>query len=142
MKQFVLSLTLLASLGAFAQGGKTASITGSAAVAVAAPAIATAAKFTQEVVDFGTIKQGTPVTADFVFKNVTKSPLVVASASGSCGCTVGTKPEKPVMPGKTDKISATFNAASAGAFEKTVTVMFAGVTTPKVLTIKGTVVAN
>jgi hypothetical protein len=138
MKQFVLSLAIFACLSANAQLAPTA--VNNNLVKAAAPAAAV--KFTTEVIDMGKIPQNKPVTVDFAFKNVSKTPLVVESASGSCGCTVPTKPEKPIMPKGSDKISATYNAAAMGAFTKTITVKFAGITEPKTLTIKGEVVAN
>jgi len=48
----------------------------------------------------GKIKQGVPVTYDFAFKNVSKQPVVIESATASCGCTTPVKPEKPFPAGK------------------------------------------
>jgi hypothetical protein len=143
MKKIVLSLSILfaTSLAINAQAVDLHAGHDHANTKVAAPAVVTAAKFEKTVIDMGKIPQNKPVTVDFKYKNITKSPLVCESATGSCGCTVPAKPEKPTMPGKSDMISATYNAASMGAFTKTVTVKFAGVDTPVVLEIKGEVVA-
>ncbi|MDF7817590.1 DUF1573 domain-containing protein [Runella sp. MFBS21] len=72
--------------------------------------------------DFGKIKQGKPVTAEFKFTNKGAHPLIINKAYGSCGCTGVEYPKEPIMPGASGNIKATFNAASVGAFNKTVTV--------------------
>jgi len=72
--------------------------------------------------DFGRITQGKPVTAEFKFTNRGELPLVIKHAQGSCGCTGVDYPKAAVLPGQSGVIKATFNAASAGSFNKTVTV--------------------
>jgi hypothetical protein len=72
--------------------------------------------------DFGKVKQGTPVTHEFKFTNTGKVPLVITNVQASCGCTTPAWTKEPVMPGGEGFIKATYNAASAGAFNKTVTV--------------------
>ncbi len=72
--------------------------------------------------DFGKIKQGTPVTHEFKFTNSGKVPLVITNVQASCGCTTPDWTKEPVMPGGQGFIKATYNAASPGAFSKTVTV--------------------
>jgi Protein of unknown function (DUF1573) len=72
--------------------------------------------------DFGRIVQGKPVTATFAFTNRGELPLLIANAKGSCGCTGVTFPKQAILPGQSGVVQATFNAAAAGAFNKTVTV--------------------
>lgn len=72
--------------------------------------------------DFGKVKQGTPVTHEFKFTNTGKVPLVITNVQASCGCTTPAWTKEPVMPGGQGFIKATYNAASPGAFNKTVTV--------------------
>jgi hypothetical protein len=96
-------------------------------------------KFNELKYDFGKIKQGVPTTFDFEFKNVTDKPLVIENASASCGCTTPKWPQAPVLGGKKEKINVGYNAASAGAFSKTITVKIAGVAAPVTLTITGDV---
>jgi hypothetical protein len=89
--------------------------------------------------DFGKVKQGTPVTHEFKFTNTGKVPLVITNVQASCGCTTPAWTKEPVMPGGQGFIKATYNAASAGAFNKTVTVT-ANIETGFIqLTIKGEV---
>ena len=96
-------------------------------------------KFSEVKHDFGKIKQSVPVTYDFAFQNVGNTPAVIESATASCGCTTPTWPKTPVMKSKTDKVSAGFNAASPGPFEKTITVKVAGYDLPLELKITGEV---
>lgn len=96
-------------------------------------------KFKDKTHNFGKIKQGTPVTYDFPFINVSGKPLVVESAVASCGCTTPTWPQAPVAKDKADKITAGFNAANPGPFTKTITVKLSGLDTPVQLTITGEV---
>ena len=98
-----------------------------------------AIKFKELSYDFGKIKQGSPVSHDFVFTNVSNSPVIIESAMPSCGCTTPIKPEGAVRSGKDDKITAGFNAASAGPFNKTITIKVAGIDLPLTLKITGEV---
>lgn len=99
-------------------------------------------KFKEVVHDFGKIKQGVPVTYDFVFSNVSNKPVVIESAVASCGCTTPVKPEAPIAKGKQDKITAGFNAQTIGAFNKPITVKIAGVDTPIEIKITGEVLSE
>ena len=96
-------------------------------------------KFKEMSYNFGKIKQGTPVTHEFVFQNVSSKPVIIESATASCGCTTPVKPEPPIAQGKSDKIVAGFNAAAAGAFTKSIYVKVAGSGTPIELKITGEV---
>ena len=72
--------------------------------------------------DFGKIKQGTPVTHEFKFTNKGKAPLIITNVQASCGCTSPGWTREAVPPGGEGYVKATFNAANAGVFNKTVTV--------------------
>lgn len=128
MKKIMLALTaVLISATIFAQ---------QAAVKAADPI-----KFKEITYNFGKIKQGTPVTHEFEFSNVSNKPVIIESATASCGCTTPVKPEPPIAQGKSDKIVAGFNAAAAGPFNKTIYVKVAGATTPIELKITGEVLS-
>ena len=60
---------------------------------------------------FGTITEGEKVEFSYRFKNTGTNPLVVFSASATCGCTIPEKPEKPVLPGETSYIKVVFNSS-------------------------------
>jgi hypothetical protein len=93
-----------------------------------------------ETVDVGEIPQGTPKAIVYEFKNTGKTAVVITNVQGSCGCTATDYTKEPILPGKTAKVTATYNAANKGAFTKTVTVTTSAETTPKILTLKGTVI--
>src|SRR5579872_6090893 len=78
-------------------------------------------KFKEMTYDFGKIKQSVPVTHDFAFVNVSDAPVIIESATPSCGCTTPVKPEGAIPKGKENKITAGFNAAAAGPFNKSIT---------------------
>src|SRR5579871_537854 len=96
-------------------------------------------KFKELTWDFGKIKQGAPVTHNFAFENISDAPVVIESAVPSCGCTTPIKPEAPIAKGQNDKITAGFNAAAQGPFNKTITVKVAGIDLPVQLKITGEV---
>jgi len=115
----------------------------STAALAQAPAVKKAdevVKFKEVKFNFGKIQQGKPVTHDFGFVNAGETPLIIETATASCGCTTPTWPQKPVAKGATDKVTAGFNAANAGAFEKTVFVKVKGYDAPLELKIAGEVV--
>jgi len=93
-----------------------------------------------ESIDVGQIPQGTPKAIVYEFKNTGKTAVVITNVKGSCGCTATDYTKEPILPGKSAKVTATYNAANKGAFTKTVTVTTSGETTPKILTLKGTVI--
>ena len=81
-------------------------------------------KFDEEVHDFGRITQGEKVSFSFKFKNTGKSNLIIASAAGSCGCTVPEYSKEPVLPGQESKIDVVFSSeGKSGMQEKTITVV-------------------
>jgi hypothetical protein len=96
-------------------------------------------KMNTETHDFGKIKQSVPVTYVFEIKNISDKPLVVASATASCGCTVPEKPEQPIEPGKTGSLKVQFNAPAVGPINKDVYITLAGIDGPKVVHITGEV---
>lgn len=99
------------------------------------------AVFEKDVVDYGTIEFDSDGTREFKFKNTGKEPLIIYSATGSCGCTVPTHPKEPIKPGETASIKVHYDTKRVGSFEKTVTVASNGKTPSKTLKIKGTVKA-
>ncbi|MDW8852277.1 DUF1573 domain-containing protein [Flavobacterium sp. MMLR14_040] len=93
-----------------------------------------------ETVDVGEIPQGTPKAIVYEFKNTGKTAVIITNVKGSCGCTATDYTKEPILPGKSAKVTATYNAANKGAFTKTVTVTTSAEETPKTLTLKGTVI--
>lgn len=75
-----------------------------------------------KIVDMGEIPQGIPATAIFEFTNTGEKPVLITNVKPSCGCTNPQYPKEPIQPGKTAQISAVYNAAAMGSFNKSVTV--------------------
>ncbi len=89
--------------------------------------------------DFENIPQGEPVTHEFEFTNTGSGPLILTDVQASCGCTTPEWPQAPIMPGAKGVIKATYNAAAAGAFDKTITV-YSNASVPElVLKLRGVV---
>ena len=128
MKKMFLFLSLtLFSVALFAQE------------ATPAPKPGDLVKFKEVSYNFGKIKQSVPVTHEFAFTNASDKPIVIETAQASCGCTTPVWPQAPIAKGKTDKITAGFNAGAVGPFTKTISVKVAGVDGYVVLTITGEV---
>ena len=80
-------------------------------------------KFEQDTFDFGTLAEGDSVQHSFKFTNVGKSALQITDVQVQCGCTVASKPERPVGVGQSDEIIVRFNSkGKAGINKKYVTV--------------------
>ncbi len=132
---FILFSALLYTTGLTAQVKKASEQTQTTVTPTNAPEIT----FTKDVHDFGTINKGDNGTYEFTFKNTGKQPLIISNAQGSCGCTVPQWPKEPIAPGASSKIKVTYDTKRVGAFTKTVTISSNGVTSSKVITIKGVV---
>jgi len=103
--------------------------------------IADVAKFDNETIDFGKIKQSVPAKGTFTVTNIGAAPLIIEQANPTCGCTISDYTKAPIASGKTGVINATFNAANIGHFEKHLTVKFAGVDEMKSITFTGEVLS-
>ncbi len=135
MKKALVTLSILfVSVAMFAQATQTAT-------PVSQKKAEDFVKFKEVTYNFGKIKQGTPVTHEFPFTNVSEQPVVIEFASASCGCTTPTWPQTAIGKSRNDKVTAGFNAAAPGPFNKTITVKLAGVEVPTQLTITGEVLS-
>lgn len=99
-------------------------------------------EFENEVIDYGEIAQNADGNRVFKFKNIGKAPIIITQVKGSCGCTVPTKPEKPIMPGETGEIKVKYATNRIGPFAKTVTITSNAFENKKVLRIKGRVLES
>lgn len=74
--------------------------------------------------DFGRVIQGEVITYAFRLENTGRKPLVIASVSSSCGCTVADYPAGALEPGSEGFIKVTFDSNNRRGFQsKTVTVL-------------------
>lgn len=79
--------------------------------------------FNEESHDFGTINEGDVVEHVFAFTNTGDAPLIISSATGSCGCTVPEWPKEPIGVGEKGEIKVKFNSRKKpGIQNKTVTI--------------------
>lgn len=154
MKKTFLAVAFItfATAGAFAQGKKLQPVqqkavaTEKAAISAAPQQAATAApnaptttiKFKTETHEFGTLQEGDPAEAEFVFTNTGNKPLIIQNVQPGCGCTTPYWSKDPVAPGKTGVIKAAYGTKGrVGPFNKNITVTSTAGT--NVIYIKGTV---
>lgn len=145
MKKIILSLACVAILASCSnQEPKQATTTESETVATASetsPADAPVFKFVKESFDFGQITMGEKVSYDFEFTNIGKSPLIITSATATCGCTVPEFPKEPVAPGAEGVVRVVFDSAGKlGMQNKVVTITANTVPETTELNILGNVV--
>ena len=94
--------------------------------------------FVKDAYDFGKIKQGEKVSYAFRFKNTGSTPLIISSASASCGCIVFSYPEEPIQPGQESKIDVVFDSqGKMGMQTKTITLVANTIPNTKVLYLRG-----
>lgn len=80
-------------------------------------------EFTEELHDFGEIQEGDVVEHTFAFKNTGDAPLIISSATASCGCTVPQWPKEPIAVGDEGEIKVRFDSKKKpGIQNKTITV--------------------
>lgn len=80
-------------------------------------------EFTESSFDFGTISEGDVVDHVFTFTNTGDAPLIISSATASCGCTVPQWPKAPIAVGAEGEIKVQFNSRNKpGIQNKTVTI--------------------
>ncbi|TDE02258.1 DUF1573 domain-containing protein [Flavobacterium sandaracinum] len=95
-------------------------------------------------IDYGRVTKNEDGRRDFTFTNTGNAPLIITNVLSTCGCTVPTKPNEPIMPGKTGKITVKYNMAP-GPIRKTITVESNAVNYEGgrvALKIKGEVISN
>ncbi len=96
-------------------------------------------EFERKIVDYGAIEKGSDGIYDFKFKNVGKSPLIIANVKGSCGCTVPSAPKEPIMPGASGVIKVKYDTNRVGPISKTITITSNASEPKKVIRVKGLV---
>lgn len=111
--RILIAVLLLGVFGVTAAAAKKDKSAGAAAIT-----------FAEKKYDFGTISSdGGAATHEFEFQNTGSAPLVIISATASCGCTRPTFPTAPIAPGKRGKIKVTYlPTGQRGEFSKDVKV--------------------
>ena len=78
--------------------------------------------FNKNIADLGTIKHNTSTEVVFEYTNNMKSPLLITDVTTSCGCTVASWDQKPILENQVAKLVVRFNSDSIGSQIKTVMV--------------------
>lgn len=74
-------------------------------------------EFDVESFDFGGIEElGGEVSHTFSYTNVGKTPFVITDVQTSCGCTTPEYSRKPLLSGKSDSITITFDPRDRGGY--------------------------
>ncbi|MCB0403079.1 MAG: DUF1573 domain-containing protein [Flavobacteriales bacterium] len=97
--------------------------------------------FETEVLDYGTVEQGSNGEREFHFTNNGNAPLIITEAQKTCGCTVPSFPKEPILPGASADIKVKYDTKRLGPINKSVTIISNDERPGLVLRIKGTVVA-
>ena len=104
-KLFTLIIIMLFGISSYSQEGliKKAEIT-----------------FDKTIINYGTIDKGANGVRDFVFTNTGNAPLIISNVKSTCGCTIPKKPEKPILPGESDKIQVKYDTKRVGFIRKSI----------------------
>jgi hypothetical protein len=74
--------------------------------------------------NLGIIEEGQKIEVMYQFTNKGTKPLVIKSATATCGCTVPELPKEPIMPGKSGMLKAVFDSEGrSGLNHKSITVV-------------------
>ena len=98
--------------------------------------------FDKTVIDYGTIDKGANGVRDFVFTNTGDAPLIISNVKSTCGCTIPKKPEKPILPGESDKIQVKYDTKRVGFIRKSISVTSNASNPNVILKITGQVIAD
>ena len=98
--------------------------------------------FDKTIINYGTIDKGANGVRDFVFTNTGNAPLIISNVKSTCGCTIPEKPEKPILPGESDKIQVKYDTKRIGFIRKSISVTSNASNPSVVLKITGQVIAD
>lgn len=100
-------------------------------------------KFETKTFNLDTVKTNSTTQKSFKYVNTGKIPLIIKDIKSSCGCTVVSFSQKPVMPEKSNKIKFSYTAPKkAVTINKYLIVLTNTYERNYMLRIKGVVVKN
>ena len=106
----------------------------------AKPQLGPEIEFEKLVHDYGDVPYNGNGECEFRFTNTGTEPLLVQKPKSSCGCTIPSWPNEPILPGESEVIKVTYRTNRVGNINKTVTVTSNAVkNSTVVLRIKGRV---
>lgn len=95
--------------------------------------------FKSKSYDFGKIAYASDGNAEFTFKNIGKTPILISNIKTSCGCTQADWTKTPIKRKEKSKITVTYDTQKIGKFHKTISVFLEGEEEAIQLEIKGEV---
>jgi hypothetical protein len=99
--------------------------------------------FEEKQFDFGDIKPDSKVQHTFKFTNTGKTPLLIADATASCGCTTPSWTKEAVAPGATGEMEVQFDSrGKQGLISKQVNVRANTQPSTTTIYIKGNVLTT
>ena len=99
--------------------------------------------FAEAQFDFGDIQPGSKVQHTFKFTNTGKTPLLIADATASCGCTTPSWTKEPVAPGASGELQVQFDShGKQGLISKQVSVRANTQPNTNTIYIKGNVLTE
>jgi hypothetical protein len=99
--------------------------------------------FAESQFDFGDIKPDSKVQHTFKFTNTGKTPLLIADATASCGCTTPSWTKEAVAPGATGEMEVQFDSrGKQGLISKQVNVRANTQPSTTTIYIKGNVLTT
>ena len=139
MKRVIIVILLLAAVGMLSAQSPFHAEKASLTLEVPGTAVA---KWDAASHDFGQLPQGQPASHTFTFVNTGDKPLTIDKVKPGCGCTALNYSKEAIAPGEEGYVTATYNAAKAGFFTKSVTVFTNETVGQRQLVLKGEVVAK
>lgn len=101
--------------------------------------------FETDLIDFGTVVQGSEQVRTFNFTNTGNQPLIISSIKGQCGCTTisDSWPKEPIAPGGTGSFQVKYDTKQrVGMFDKKIIITSNAVAPTMEVRIKGNVVES
>jgi len=99
--------------------------------------------FAESQFDFGDIKPDSKVQHTFTFTNTGKTPLLIADATASCGCTTPSWTKEAVAPGAKGTLEVQFDSrGKQGLISKQVSVRANTQPSTTVINIKGNILTK
>ena len=90
-------------------------------------------EFEKLVHDYGDVPYNGNGECEFRFTNTGTEPLLIQKPKSSCGCTIPSWPNEPILPGESEVIKVTYRTNRVGNINKTVTVTSNATNTPNVV---------